>query len=71
MPSNESILFLTSLKSEVNILRSATFIKEDERQNESLALEPQAQGARQPWVGCSPSDQQADGGSSAKMQLWA
>lgn len=37
MPFTE-ILFLISLKSDVKMLYPATFIEEDERQNESLVL---------------------------------
>lgn len=70
MAFTENILFLSSLVSKVNMLCSAAFREEDERQNENLVLESQACGPRHPGVGCSFPDQQADGCCSVEMQLW-
>lgn len=55
MPFTE-ILFLISLKSDVKMLYPATFIEEDERQNESLVPAYQAWGPSHPGVGCFSSD---------------
>lgn len=66
MPFPEKILFFTSFLSEVNMWYSAIFIKEDEKQNESLVLKFQSWISTYPGVGCSPWEQQEGGWNSVE-----